>query len=216
MITGKLKCLIFLAVCILSVEARAALLIDGFTDPQDVYNGTDGPVNVKNTGLTSLLRTLEAKASNNAISTEVVVDSGYLSIDNSADSNGTVKLTYSFDSIDVASTADEFLLDVAFMDASDKDLRVKILAKSMHSKATFGFINLGLGKHEIEFSDFTDPSVFSELNGLELTFRGATALDSAIGSLQLDGHTVPEPSIFGLLAIGAIAFNRIGPKKTIK
>jgi hypothetical protein len=213
MVIRKLIKLIALFTLILSAQiVQAGVIIDDFTDFQAVSNGENGPVSITGTNLGNLTRIITATPSQGGTSTEVVVEAGAFSINNSNDSNGVSSIFYSFNAIDLAAVADAFLFNIIAIDSNDLSQQVQFIAMNGASSAEFGFVNVGgPGQLEIEFSQFTNPAVFSHLTGLRLTFKGVQALDSAFGSLATESKSVPEPSVIVLLVVGLMAMSQKNP-----
>jgi hypothetical protein len=213
MVIRKLIKLIALFTLILSAQiVQAGVIIDDFTDFQAVSNGENGPVSITGTNLGNLTRIITATPSQGGTSTEVVVEAGAFSINNSNDSNGVSSIFYSFNAIDLAAVADAFLFNIIAIDSNDLSQQVQFIAMNGASSVEFGFVNVGgPGQLEIEFSQFTNPAVFSHLMGLRLTFKGVQALDSAFGSLATESKSVPEPSVIVLLVVGLMAMSQKNP-----
>lgn len=211
--TLKLKLLQMAALLVLSVmvhDAAAAVLIDDFTTGQSLIlttssgsshtQQTGSPANIATgTQLGNLTRTLIASASDGG-TTKIYVGGGYL--DFLTDSGlsgpaGEASIIYSFDVIDLASISDGLLLGIDFIDSNTQ---VEVIA---NNQSVFSFATLGVGDaYEIDFSQFSNPAVFSQLTSLRLNFRGARSWDASFKSLATDSN-VPEPSSILLLMIGA-------------
>ncbi len=178
-------------------NADAATLIDDFSSFQAISNATDGPQSISSPVLTNLTRTITATASSDQnADTEVVIENSLLSISNNTESTGTASIQYSFDTIDLAAIADGLIFNLQFSDLSHE---IQIIA---NHDSSYGFASLGgPGEYLISFSQFTNPLVFRTLNSLQINFRGVEAWDAVYGSISTH-TTVPEPSLFALLAIG--------------
>lgn len=181
-------------------NAHSATLIDGFTDSQFLIGGvqsTDlaGSNVITDLGITDTLlgnarRILQAGSN----STEIDVVGGFLTV--STSSADTVGVYYTFNAIDLSAFAKAFSLNISFIDLN---VLVQIIA---NGTSIFGFYDFGgIGQYLVDFSQFSDPSVFTHLNSLELKLTGPQAWDAEFSVLA----TVPEPSVIGLLLIGLLA-----------
>ena len=202
MVMKKLKIwMVFITLLLTAEYSLAAVMIDDFTDFQAATNETQGPLGVNGSQLSNLARTLTATPSLNA-ETEVVVESGALSIANNSDSTGTASIYYSFDPVDLTVGSDALVLDLDFIDLFHE---IQIIA---NNSSVYGFANLtGVGEYLIGFSQFTNPLVFKQLTSLELKFRGDKAWDAVYGALSTN-TTVPEPSVIALLSLGLMVLSR--------
>ena len=193
--------IVFITLLLTAKYGLAAVVIDDFTDFQVATNETQGPVGVNGSELSNLTRTLTATPSLNA-ETEVVVESGALSIANNSDSTGTASIYYSFDSIDLTAGSDAFVLNLDFIDLFHE---IQIIA---NNSSVYGFASFsGVGQYLIGFSQFTNPLVFTQLTSLELKFRGDKAWDAVYGGLSTN-TTVPEPSAVVLWSLGLMLLSR--------
>ncbi|MCQ8105344.1 PEP-CTERM sorting domain-containing protein [Methylomonas sp. SURF-2] len=181
-------------------------MIDNFSTAQSVLNGSSGPVNIGNSQLDNLTRIITASPSSADAETSVSIKKSFLNISNDSDSIGTASIFYSFDAIDLASAADGLVLKIVFLDLSAE---IQVIANEI---SLFGFSGLGEEKQfEINFSQFSDPAVFTNLTSLRLNFRGAQSWDARFGSLAAsDRSAVPEPSILLLFLIGLVMLSQFG------
>lgn len=186
-----------LALLFVAHDAQSAVLIDNFTTAQSVLNGSTGPVNIGNSQLDNLTRTITASPSSAEAETKVTIKNSFLNISNDSDSSGTASIFYSFDATDLTSVADRFLLKIGFIDLSAE---IQLVA---NESSVFGFANLGGQQlYKVDFAQFSNPTAFTNLTSLRLNFRGAQSWDARFGSLAANSKDVPEPSTFLLLALG--------------
>ncbi len=192
-----------LGITLFAQNAEAGVLIDNFTDFQAAEDDVAGPMTISGTNLSNVKRTLTATPSLGG-STEIVVEDGLLNISNNTDSAGTASIYYSFNTIDLSAFANSFELTSVFNDTINHG--VTLIA---NDSSTFAFQNLsGIGDHYFNFSQFSDPSVFTNLTSLEMKFQGDVAWDA-----QFSLMTVPEPSITALLTIGLVGIASISRRK---
>lgn len=178
-------------------DAQSAVLIDNFATAQSVLNGSTGPVNIGSSQLNNLTRTITASASSDEAETKVEIKNSFLNISNDSDSSGTASIFYSFNATDLTSVADGLLLKISFIDLSAE---IQLVA---NETSVFGFASLGAEHlYEVDFAQFSNPMVFTNLTSLRLNFRGAQSWDARFGSLTANSKDVPEPSTFLLLALG--------------
>lgn len=207
-------------------DTQAALIIDNFTDNQqikdDLISGgaSNGSMTLSAsaTSLTNARRTLTALANgipNNstdgakrAINTLISAEDGILSFSNSEKSTGNASIVYdNFGIINFTNHADTFLIEILGIDLN-AELELVINGTSSSGFRSFN----STGNFYIDFSDFGTPSELTSVQNLAMNIKGDKALDfdfnfSATNKITTaDASTVPEPSIFGLFAIGLWGF----------
>ena len=196
---------LMLALALFAHNAEAGIVIDNFSDFQAVENDVDGPRGIIGTELLNVQRTITATASSSSTTTEVVVEKGLLTITNDIASNGTASIYYAFSPIDFTAFANAFLLTAKYIDHPGNE--VKMIANGSSFLVLPNFNDIG--QHSISFSQFSDTSVFTNLQTLELQFQGPETWNARFSSLT----TVPEPSVAVLLAIGLIALGSVIRRK---
>ncbi|MBS3952001.1 MAG: PEP-CTERM sorting domain-containing protein [Methylomicrobium sp.] len=209
--------------------AEAALIIDNFTDRQQVKDdlttlgattnsiGLNGP----SSSLTGAQRTFSSTANGRptsdntgakrSINTHISAENGLLSFSNSEKSNGTASILYdNFGTIDFTANADAFLIEILKIDLN-AELALIINNNSFSDPLIFN----SAGSFYVDFSSFSSPSELASVQNFALTIKGEKALDFdfAFSAVNRTGSAstaaVPEPSLYALLAIGLLVFGTL-------
>ncbi len=199
---------LMLALALFTHNAESGIVIDNFSDFQAIDNGSDGPRGITGTDLINAQRTLTATASSSTSTTEVVVEDGLLTIYNTIASKGTASIYYTFNSINLSAFANA--LQFTAMSVDHPGNEVKIIA---NNSSSFVLPNFTGDQHSINFSQFSDASVFTQLNSLRLQFQGPETWNAGFSSLTTVSKTVPEPSLTALFTIGLIAIGSLTHRK---
>ena len=180
--------------------AESATLIDNFANLQSTTNTVNGPVNVSGSGLSNLQRTLNSSPTPGG-TTRVFVEDGLLTVGNSSNSTGTASVFYNFDAIDLTAFANALVLTT---ESSDATYQIQMIANGTSMLSFQNLASVAIGSPStirFDFSQFSNPTAFKNLNSLELKLRGTNAAwDADFSNLS----TVPEPSITALFIIGAL------------
>lgn len=209
-VTRKLSItLLTLASAFLTHNAAAATLIDDFSDFQIATNEINHLLTpIQGTDLENVKRTLTATSSTVFSITEIISDGGLLTVNNGFDTE-TTSIYYSFNSIVLSAVADAFMLTIE--DDDQLPYQIQLIA---NGSSSYGFADfVGIGQHTINFSKFSNPSVFNHLESLEIKFQGATAWDGHFSRLMADMNSVPEPSVLALLFVGLLGLSGISRRK---
>ncbi|QPK63355.1 hypothetical protein IVG45_21560 [Methylomonas sp. LL1] len=192
--------------------AEAATLIDDFQDAQVAVNGSDGPLAISqpHTDLLNLQRTLTATAGG-SYQTLIGVDQGVLGVSTDSDTaTSSASVYYTFEAIDLTSTASGIFFNVDFIDSS---FQLRMIANATSSFGFKTFDQDDVGRHFVSFSEFSDSSVFAGLQSLELKFEGVNAWDAEFSLMAADVNNVPEPPVLALLGFGLLVVNGFGRTK---
>ncbi|MGR9051022.1 MAG: PEP-CTERM sorting domain-containing protein [Gammaproteobacteria bacterium] len=206
----------------LSVNA-SVLVIDNFTDGQSITDtgssagaSFSGPMVLTGAGseIAGIQRTLIAEAAGpSAAQTDILLGNdllgpgtgGLLSISNNTFSTGTATLIWDgFAATDFTAFASSILMDVV---AIDLDVNVELIVNGISSSGTKFFT--GTGNFFVDFSDFSDPGVFTSVTSFQMNLTGPQAWDGQFRLLAVDNNTtptvVPEPSTWALLGVALVA-----------
>ncbi len=191
---------LILTLVIFTQSVDAATLIDNFANFQTTTNTANGPANVSGSDLNNLQRTLNASPTPGG-TTRIFVEDGLLTVGNSSSSTGTASIYYSFDAIDFTTFANALALTT---ESSDATYQIQMIANGTSILSIQNLASVAIGSPstiKFDFSQFSNPAAFKNLNSLELKLRGTNAAwDADFSNLT----TVPEPSVTALLIIGAL------------
>ncbi|WP_445367915.1 PEP-CTERM sorting domain-containing protein [Methylomonas sp. BW4-1] len=187
--------------------AESATVIDNFATRQSTTNTVNGPANVSGSDLSNLQRTLNSSSTPGG-TTRIFVEDGLLTVGNSSNSTGTASIFYNFAAVDFTTFANAILLTT---ESSDASYQIQMIANGTSLLSFQNLASVAIGSPStirFDFSQFSNPAAFKNLNSLELKLRGTNAAWDADFS-QLS--TVPEPSVTALLIIGALGI--VGGKR---
>lgn len=187
--------------------AESATVIDNFATRQSTTNTVNGPVNVSGSDLSNLQRTLNSSPTPSG-TTRIFVEDGLLTVGNSSNSTGTASIFYNFAAVDFTTFANAILLTT---ESSDASYQIQMIANGTSLLSFQNLTSVAIGSPStirFDFSQFSNPAAFKNLNSLELKLRGThAAWDADFSQLS----TVPEPSVTALLIIGALGI--VGGKR---
>ncbi len=201
----------------------SALIIDDFTQVQkalDFGNPAEATTSTTNslsgTSLINASRTFTALATPPKFSSIETIASGgnLLSISNSAGSSGTATILWNFDTVNFTSSSNAIQLDVVTI---NHDFNVEMIANGTSSSGVKNFN--ATGNYLINFSDFSNSSVFTNMNSLSLIFTGPltwggqfkllTATQPALASVT----AVPLPPALALMGSALLGLMGISRSK---
>ncbi|MBD9360287.1 PEP-CTERM sorting domain-containing protein [Methylomonas fluvii] len=198
---------LILILTLFTQAAESATVIDNFTNRQSTTNTVNGPVSVSGSDLNNLQRTLNSSPTPGG-TTRIFVEDGLLTVGNSSNSTGTASIFYNFAAVDFTTFANAILLTT---ESSDATYQIQMIANGTSLLSFQNLTSVAIGSPStirFDFSQFSNPAAFKNLNTLELKLRGTNAAWDADFS-QLS--TVPEPSVTALLIIGALGI--VGGKR---
>lgn len=199
------------------------LIIDDFTQTQmvtDRGNSVAATISTTNiltgTDLTNASRTFTALATAATYANKETIASGgnLLSISNSAGSSGTATILWNFDSVNFTSSSNTILLDVVTI---NHDFNVEMIANGTSSSGVKNFN--ATGNYLINFNDFTNSSVFTNMNSLSLIFTGPLTwggefkLLTAMQPVEAPVTAVPLPPALALMGSALLGLMGISRKK---
>jgi hypothetical protein len=212
--------------------AEAALIIDNFTDRQQVKDdlttsgATSNSMDLSGSAssLTGTQRTFSATADGipksnksgalRSINTHISAENGWLSFSNSGKSDGTASILYNnFGAVDFTAYADAFLIEI--LEILENDLNAELALIINGTSFSDPLIFNSAGSFYVDFSSFSNPSELTNVHNFALTLKGEKALDfdfkfSAVNRTGSTSTTaVPEPSLYALLAIGLLVFGTL-------
>jgi len=201
----------------------SALIIDDFTQAQAVFdrgNSVAATTNTTNiltgTNLTNASRTFTALATANksANREDISTNGGLLSISNSAGSSGTATILWNFDPVNFTSSSNAILLDVVTI---NHDFNVEMIANGTSSSGVKNFN--ATGNYLINFSDFSNSSVFTNMSSLSLIFTGPLTwggdfkLSTATQPVAAPVTAVPLPPALALMGSALLGLMGISRSK---
>lgn len=223
----KILVLVIALAVIQTSTAEAALIIDNFTDRQQVKDdlttaGTTSDSTLLSesaSSLTGVQRTFSATAngipkSNKAgamrsINTHISAENGLLSFSNSGKSDGTASILYdNFGIVDFTTYADAFLIEI--LEILEIDLNAELALIINNTSFSEPLLFNSAGSFYVDFSSFSNPSALANVQNFALTIKGDKALDFdfKFSTVNRTGSAstaaVPEPSLYALLAIGLL------------
>lgn len=199
------------------------LIIDDFTQAQTVTDrgdsvaATTSTTNIlTGTNLANASRTFTALATAATYANKETIASGgnLLSISNSAGSSGTATILWNFDSINFTSSSNAILLDVVTI---NHDFNVEMIANGTSSSGVKNFN--ATGNYLINFNDFTNSSVFTNMNSLSLIFTGPLTwggqfkLLTAMQPVAAPVTAVPLPPALALMGSALLGLMGISRSK---
>jgi hypothetical protein len=200
----------------------SALIIDDFTEFQEVLDTKDSVATTSTenihtgTDLVNASRTFTAMATPTISGSFEDIASGnnLLEISNSAGSSGTASILWNFDTINFTSSSNAILLEVVKI---NHDFNVEMIA---NGTSRFGVKNFNAtGNYLINFSDFSNSSVFTSISSLNLNFTGPLAwagqfkLSTAMQPVAAPITAVPLPPALALMGSALLGLMGISRSK---
>ncbi|OAI13236.1 hypothetical protein A1359_12595 [Methylomonas lenta] len=187
------------------------LTIDNFTDFQvvrdrgDVIGATESTLlALTGTSLQNTSRTFTAEATVGDYASKIGIksDGNLLEIGNSGSSSGSASIEWNFDPIDFTQFGNAILLEVVDIDLN---VNAEMVVNGIASSGIKTFS--GVDNFLVNFNDFSNSGVFSNVSSFRLNFSGPLAWD---GQFRLLTTTTPVPLPSTFLLMGSTLFGFIG------
>lgn len=194
------------------------LTIDNFTDIQAVKDrgNTVGatidtlPV-LTGTDLTNVSRIFTAEATAGGRSSHIGIKSedNLLKISNSSSSSGSASIVWNFDPEDFTPFGNAMLLEVVDI---DPNVSAEMVVNGIAGSGIKTFV--AVDDFLVNFNDFSNSGVFSNVNSFRLNFSGPVAWSGQF-RLLITTTPVPLPSAYFLMGSVLIGFIGISRRKSV-
>lgn len=194
------------------------LTIDNFTDIQavkdrgNIVGATVDTLSVlTGTGLTNVSRIFTAEATAGGRSSHIGIKSegNLLKISNSTSSSGSASIVWNFDPKDFTPFGNAMLLEVVDI---DRNVSAEMVVNGIASSSIKTFV--AVDDFLVNFNDFSNSGVFSNVNSFRLNFSGPEAWGGQF-RLLITTTPVPLPSTYFLMGSALIGFIGITRRKSV-